>query len=348
MQRQELPLPAETTIIETLFPPRAELLLRASRHPLASVVRRGLARAGVGDSERVLLLVSGGGDSMAMLLLVAALRERDDPSLQSLSVLAIDHGLRAEGAGEAAHAVAFAQHLGIARASSRAVVMPSVGNILDAARIARLDAARAMAAETGASAVLLAHQADDRAEGLLLALARGVGIDALASLLPRRDFDGGMTLCRPLLGARREELRSFLMELGVAWRDDPSNNRRARGEIRSDPSLAALADRIAHGADTLCDEAGELIALREQSLDSQIASGASAISRAAFEGLHHALRSAAIHRIVRAAGGDVTRATLEQALRAAQDPMRAPRSFDCGGGVVLVIDAREVRAITRA
>jgi len=281
-------------------------------------------------------------------LLVAALRERDDPSLQSLSVLSIDHGLRAEAAGEAAHAVAFAQHLGIARASARTVAMPNAGNILDAARTARLDAARAMAAEASAGAVLLAHQADDRAEGLLLALARGVGIDALASLLPRREFQGGMALCRPLLGARREELRSLLRELGVAWREDPSNNRRARGEIRSDPSLAALADRIANGAATLCDEAGELISLREQSLDAQIASDAAAISRAAFERLHHALRGAAIHRIVRAAGGDVTRATLEQALRAAQDPNRAPRSFDCSGGVVLVIDAREVRALTRA
>lgn len=348
MQRPDLPLPAKAILPAMQFSPRAELLLRASRHPLASMVRHGLARAGVGDSERLLLLVSGGGDSMAMLLLVAALRERDDPSLHSIAVLAIDHGLRDEASGEVAHAVAFARHLGLAHAEARVVVMPSAGNVLDAARTARIDAARLSAAQTGAGVVLLAHQADDRAEGLLLALARGFGIDALASLLPRREFDGGIALCRPLLGARRAALRLFLSELGVAWREDPSNSRRARGEIRSDPALAALADRIASGADMLCDEAADLIALREGLLDAELSSEAREMSRAAFDRLPPALRRAAVHRIVRAAGGDMTRATLEQVLRAAQDHQRSPRSFDCSGGVVFVIDARDVRALNRA
>ena len=50
------------------FPPRAELLLRASRHPLAALMRDALDACGVATDETLLLLISGGGDSMAMLL----------------------------------------------------------------------------------------------------------------------------------------------------------------------------------------------------------------------------------------------------------------------------------------
>ena len=93
---------------------RDRLLRGASRHPLAAVCAEGLARCGAENGTRLALLVSGGGDSMALLLLVAAIRERSDPSLDSIAVLTIDHGLRPEARDECAAAHALARELGIA------------------------------------------------------------------------------------------------------------------------------------------------------------------------------------------------------------------------------------------
>ena len=107
------------------FPPRAELLLRASRHPLAALMRDALDACGVATDETLLLLISGGGDSMAMLLLAAAVRERTDPTLASLASLTIDYGLRAEARAECERAVSFARHLRLTRVESLCVELPT-------------------------------------------------------------------------------------------------------------------------------------------------------------------------------------------------------------------------------
>ena len=325
------------------LPARRELLLRASRHPLTALLADGCARAGVCADTRVVACVSGGGDSMAMLLLLAAMRERTDPELASVAVLSVDHGLRPEAAREAAQAVAFARHLGIARAEAVRVEVAPAGNVLDAARTARLAAARACARAFGSTHLLLAHQADDRAEGLLLALARGGGFDALAALAPRREFDDGLVLCRPLLDARREQLRAFLAELGITWAEDPSNARHTRGALRTDASTAALIDRIAASAGDLFDEAESLRSLRDESVRRAVPVGRGSISRSTFDGLHPALRAPAIVELTRAAGGAVSRDVLARVERIGPDD-RAPRTFACTDGVRLLIDAREVRA----
>jgi tRNA(Ile)-lysidine synthase len=66
----------------------------------------------------------------------------------------------------------------------------------------------------------LAHQLNDLAEDQLMRLARGAGWPALGGMTA---FDPSRRIVRPLLMTPREDLRRFLEELAIPWRDDPSN-----------------------------------------------------------------------------------------------------------------------------
>lgn len=333
------------------LPDAARLLLEASRHPIAATVARELAGAGVGHDAPVVALASGGGDSTALLVFLAALRERTR-SRDRVHVLVLDHGLRAESGEEARSVEMLAAHLGLG-GCERISAPIGEGNVLDRARALRLDHARVACRRVGARHALLAHQADDRAESMLLALVRGSGIEALAGILPVRTIEGeagddagAIELVRPLLGTRREALRRFLREVGVPWREDPSNATRTRGAMRGEPAVAAIIDRIADGNRTLFDEASALVALREERLGSIAPAGATSVTRAAFDALPRALRPALVRRLVHAAGGELGNAVLEAVQVASDATDRSPRRFGCGGGVTLLLDARVVAAST--
>ncbi|MCE2881685.1 MAG: tRNA lysidine(34) synthetase TilS [Planctomycetaceae bacterium] len=323
---------------------RARLMLAASRHPLAARVARGLAIAGVGEHEPLLLLVSGGGDSLAMLLLVAAVRERTDATLGSLAVLSIDHGLRDESREECGVAMALARTLAIAQAEVVRVSVTRDGNLLHEARLARYDAALRHARALGMMAIAVAHQADDVAEGLVLALERGGGLDSVEELLPSRGVpDGPERVVRPLLRVTRGELRAFLAEVGVAWRDDPSNDTHARGALRTAPDTRALIERMARGAGRLAEEAGTLAAWRDGEVRRLLPEGTCEVAREALDRAPTPVVGALLRAIVHAGGGDIGRSALESAVAAVVGQDRSPRSYPCGDGLQLVVDARGVR-----
>jgi tRNA(Ile)-lysidine synthase len=325
---------------------RDRLLRAASRHPLAAACAEGLARCGAANGTRLALLVSGGGDSMALQLLVAAIRERSDPSLDSIAVLTVDHGLRPEARDECAEALALARELGIDRSECVRVEVDPDGNLLDRARAARYAAARAFAERHRCAAVVAAHTADDRAESLLLGLRRGIGLGSLTRLLPVREFADGTlpTILRPLLAVRRAELREFLARLEVRWREDPSNALHDRGALRSDPIAATMVGEIAGGATRVFDEVAELVGFRDEVLAERLGAAATSLARADFDRLPGALRAAALRSLVQRAGGAIAQATLDRALVAIRQRERVPRVFECGGSVELSIDAREVAA----
>lgn len=324
------------------------VLLAASRHPLAHRFERGLDAACVDSEERLLLLVSGGADSMAMMTLAAAVRRRVDPALESLSVRSFDHGLRPEAAAECAHVVATARFLGIEDARSVSLELACGGNLLERAREARLAATAREARVSGSRVALVGHHADDRAESLILGLGRGLGFDALTALLPAREgLAGDCVLVRPLLGTRRAELRALLEELGLRWFDDPSNASRSRGQLRTDPSLSTLVDRIAAGAHALFEEAAMLASWRSDEVARRLPVGAARIARPELDAAPEALRAAVIREVVHRAGSEVARATLDSVLAVLREGTRAPRSFDCEGGARLLVDAREVSCSLR-
>ncbi len=86
------------------------------------------------------------------------------------------------------------------------------------ARRARRTALRAMRHELGASAIVLAHHADDQVETVLLRVLRGSGSAGLAGMAPRRG-----PWVRPLLDLPQEVLRAHATAAGLSSWHDPAN-----------------------------------------------------------------------------------------------------------------------------
>lgn len=69
-----------------------------------------------------------------------------------------------------------------------------------------------------ATCLLTAHHLDDNIETMLMHFFRGTGIHGLRGMLPKQAH-----IVRPLLFARREEIKQFAAENNLAWVEDSSN-----------------------------------------------------------------------------------------------------------------------------
>jgi len=198
------------------------------------------------EGRPLLLAVSGGLDSSVLLHALARLTPQD------VAVVTVDHGL---------HAASSAHVAAVERASAALdvpceVVRLDAQALRDAAREAGLEAAarraryaalRGLAAARGAYLVT-AHTQDDAIETMLLRVAGGGGLRALAG--PERVSDG---VWRPLLDVSRITLEAYAAVEDVAFVEDPTNAelRFRRNALRREglPALdAALGEAWRRGA----------------------------------------------------------------------------------------------------
>ncbi len=183
-----------------------------------------------GDS--LIVGLSGGADSVALLDLMASL---PGYSLR-LTAAHLNHSLRGdESDGDEQFCREFAARLGIPFETRRVDVAAFAAreglNLEDAGREARIEFLDHLARAAGASAVALAHHADDQAETMLMRLLRGSGSHGLSGIAwkNRRGY------VRPLLNVSRQEIEAYLRERGLLWREDSSNR-----------DTALLRNRIRH------------------------------------------------------------------------------------------------------
>lgn len=213
---------------------------------------------------RLLLGCSAGSDSMSLLDLAAGLAPRMD---WHLAVAHIDHNQRSESADEARFVTGQACRHGLTTFIQR--LRPADGSPLteDAMRQARLAAFRRFTDVWQADALLLAHQADDRAETFIIRLTDGSGPTGLASIRPVEQVEG-LTILRPLLGIRRQALRDHLVAQNLPWRVDPSNAslENKRSWVRHD-LLPRIAERIGLDPTERIVRASVLIAEEAAALD---------------------------------------------------------------------------------
>ncbi|WP_424927659.1 tRNA lysidine(34) synthetase TilS [Amaricoccus tamworthensis] len=181
--------------------------------------------------------VSGGSDSTALILIA---KEWATACGRSVSAVTVDHGLRPESADEAASVGEFCKYLDISHQTSVWRGWDGNGNLQARARDARRSLISAWAHRNSISTVALGHTLDDQAETFLMRLARGSGVDGLAAMSSARKHSG-INWVRPLLGIRREDLRSFLRENNVSWVDDPSNDNESFERVRWRTALAELS-----------------------------------------------------------------------------------------------------------
>jgi tRNA(Ile)-lysidine synthase len=176
--------------------------------------------------------VSGGADSLALLLLAAAAR----PGL--IEAATVDHGLRADAAGEARMVAATCERIGIPHRILAVTALDPAGNLQARAREARYLGLAHWAEERGLTAVATAHHADDQAETLLMRLARGSGIGGLCGVQRSRPLSAAVMLVRPLLDWRRDDLHAIVRAAGLAPVDDPSNREERFDRTRARTLLA--------------------------------------------------------------------------------------------------------------
>jgi tRNA(Ile)-lysidine synthase len=183
-----------------------------------------------GGAWRVLVACSGGPDSRALLDALVALRE---PLGLELGVAAVDHGLRAEAAGECARVAEVARAAGAAAH----VLTVTVGRGgMAAARAARYRALIACAQAGGYEAIAAAHTATDQVETLLDRLIRGAGTRGLSAMAAARPAGGGARLVRPLLDVSRAEVDAYVAARALDVARDPTNDDRRyrRARLRHD------------------------------------------------------------------------------------------------------------------
>lgn len=197
--------------------------------PLVGLVRQRLSITGT-----LGVAVSGGVDSTALLHLTKAAGFQ-------VEAVTVDHRLRPESAAEAALVAKDCARMGIphrVQVWDHGPLVP--GNLMDAARQARMALITDWARDRGIAHVALGHTQDDQAETVLMGLARQAGVAGLSGMRPWWQA-GGITFHRPLLEAGRDELRDWLQSQGIGWLDDPTNEDPRFTRIKARKALAALA-----------------------------------------------------------------------------------------------------------
>ena len=240
-------------------------VLVASRSPLASLMEKSLRdRCAIATGAKALVAVSGGPDSVALAVLAAALTRRRTPAAIVPVIAHVDHGLRSESVDEAAGVRQLATRLGLPCIERTVTVRPAGEGIAAAARQARYAALLEMALEVSATAVLTAHHAMDQAETMLLALARGSGLDGVAAMPWVRSLGDGVALARPLLSVEPQALLELLEEAALPSCQDPGNHdcRNPRAMVRHEvlPRLEAMYPGAATRIAATAQDIRELVA----------------------------------------------------------------------------------------
>ncbi len=195
---------------------------------------------------KALLGLSGGRDSVVLLHLMLAAGRRD------LIVCHLNHRLRGKDSDEDERFVrALAEKhdlpCEIARVDVKALAKRKKLSIETAAREARHAFFRRMARKHDTRVVLLAHHAEDQAETILGNMLRGCGLEGLSGMSVETQLADGLTLLRPLLSLRRAQIDAYVLERGLAYREDGSNasleHRRNRLRHEALPLLAEIAGR---------------------------------------------------------------------------------------------------------
>lgn len=182
--------------------------------------------------------VSGGPDSMALACLII----QNIPD-KEIHLLTVDHGLRAEAKEEAKMVADWsAGYKNAVHAILEWEGDKPDAAIMEEARAARyklmVDYCRDHKIET----LFVAHHQDDQAETFLIRLAKGSGLDGLASMQALRFYDDSLQLARPLLDVSKEDLISYCDKNNIPYVLDPSNENENYLRPRLRKSMAVLEE----------------------------------------------------------------------------------------------------------
>lgn len=203
----------------------------------------------VAPGDRVIAAVSGGPDSMAMLDLL--LKNRAACGYE-VEVAHVHHHLREASDAEwqlvadycAARGVPFHGRHAYVREATAGQSLEAAAHQLRHAALEEVVRARS------AQWLALAHQADDRAETLLMNILRGASLQGLAAMPAREGH-----LLRPLLPFTKAELETYCQAQAIPYAIDESNadTRILRNRVRHEllPQLAGYNPQIVRALNRL-------------------------------------------------------------------------------------------------
>lgn len=262
----------------------------------------------IGPGECVVAGVSGGADSVCLFDLLLALREQIP---FTLSVLHVNHGIRSD-AGEDAE---YVEELCRKHHVAFTLIEEDVPAYAAAHRLGEEEAGRRLRYEAfervnrqlygGAAKFAVAHNQNDRAETVLFQLFRGSGLRGMCGMRPVQG-----NVIRPLLCVTRKEIEAYLLQRGIAYRTDSTNESDdyARNRIRhhilhyaekeicrgSTEHISRTSDMLMQAADYLDAQTNEAYAACVEE-DGAACCRSLDISAKMFAPLHPYLKGSLIH-----------------------------------------------------
>ncbi|RPH94523.1 tRNA lysidine(34) synthetase TilS [candidate division KSB1 bacterium] len=184
----------------------------------------------IGPEDRILIAVSGGADSMGMLALIAAYFQW---SRDRIVVGHIHHGIRPDACLDEELIRTECGRRGL-RCESTKVDTPTFArerrlSIEVAARTLRYKSLESIAERNGCKWILTGHTLDDSAETVWMRMTSGAPWYEWTGIPEKRG-----RILRPLLTVVRSELRGWIDEAGIPFRDDSTNQdlHHLRNQIR--------------------------------------------------------------------------------------------------------------------
>jgi len=169
-----------------------------------------------GDS--LLLAISGGIDSMVLLDMIVKLKEKLNLKLY---IAHVDHQKRVTSKDDRDFVLDYAQDLNIP-CFIESLEIDDNQNFHDYAHKKRYDFFYKIAKENNINKVVLAHNANDNAETILMRLTRGSSFEGYRGIL-ESNYYKDLLVIRPLLHVPRNDIEVYQQVNLIAYQNDPTN-----------------------------------------------------------------------------------------------------------------------------
>lgn len=183
------------------------------------------------EGRKIAVAVSGGVDSLSLLMLVINYMKQKNYSKAQIfdfvTVMHVDHDLRLESSIDAEYVKNLANRNGVSSVfmkwdhgyNNSDIKIP---NLQEKARLARYDMMEKKCKELGIRILLTGHHLDDVMENYTYRGERSAGILGLSS--HKVSYYKDLRIIRPLQIFRKKQLEQYLIEQGIEWCHDKSND----------------------------------------------------------------------------------------------------------------------------